>query len=458
MKKTKQLISMILLLTLLLSQSMYAEDTTVTGTAPDASADVQSTSTEQVMDIPSVWALWEVQMASVYGLGDAKTYSHYVDSAEADQLLAIEASIEKVFGVVDTDKIATGTQVTRGTVAKEFYDLIDAALKIDGEPTAEVATKYFADKGIIRGKGHGDLDLDQVCSTQELILIAKRVYDNLTYALDMDSKGCFWKVSDEDNTVYLLGSIHVTDGSVYPMSKNIMNSFVSADYLAVEANVLVNKPEDTAYIQQIMMLEGDQTLDKMLSKENYEKYARIVSSAGVTEAVYNKLKPWYATLLVQNLMMASANLQGSMGIDVYFLSAATGYKPIIEVESVREQIDMLNSFSDELQIGELVGVLEDTNNESVDSVNTMLQYWKTGNVDELAKMVNMEESTDPLVIEFNEKLLTTRNEGMLTDVEAMLKEDHSHIYFVVLGAAHMLNSDGIVQSLLDDGYTVEQVK
>lgn len=397
-------------------------------------------------------------MASVYGLGDAATYVHYVTDASATQLLAIEASFEKTFQVTDGRKVAVDAQITRGDVAKEMYDLIDEALKIEGEPTLAIASKYFVDNGIIRGKGNGDLALDQTCTTQELLLIAKRVYDNLVYALDKDSKGCFWKVSDGDNTVYLLGSIHVTDGRVYPMSKAIMNGFISSDYLAVEANVLVNKPEDTAYIQQIMMLEGDQTLDQLISKESYDKYVTLVTSVGVKEEVYNKVKPWYAAILAQAIQMSNANLQGGLGIDVYFLAASTGYKPIIEIESVREQMDMFNSFSNELQEGYLLSVLEDTNNESVDSVNQMLDYWKTGNVEELAKLLNTEDATDPLTQEFNDKLLTTRNKGMLTDITSMLKDDTSHDYFVVVGAAHMFNNDGIVQGLKDAGYTVELVQ
>ncbi len=452
MRKLKHSLSILLMLALFMNQIIYAEETDTGATAEGQEA-LTATAVE---DVPSLWATWEVQMANVYGLGDTGTYAHYKAEASVEQLLALEASFEKAFSFVDETKLEEDARITRGAVAKEFYDVIDRALDIDGEPTLDIAIKYLEDNKIIRGKGNNELALDDFCTTQELILIAKRVYDNLVYALDEDAKGCFWKVSDEDNTVYLLGSIHVSDGSIYPMSKNIMTGYVNSDYLVVEANVLVNKPEDTAYVQQLMMLEGDQTLDQLISEESYERYVELVSSLGVKEEIYNKVKPWYAAILAQTILMSQSNLQGGLGVDVYFLSASTGYKPIIELESVREQMDMFDSFSNELQEGYLNSVLADSDNQTADTVNQMLSYWKAGDIDNLEKILLEEDLADPLAKEFNEKLLTTRNANMLTKVEAMLKDDTSHDYFVVVGAAHMLADDGIVQGLRDAGYTVEQ--
>jgi len=449
MKRISQVMSLVLIISLLMSQLVLGEE------VQWESAPVP-TLISAPTDAPSPWAAWEVQMAGVYGLGNEMTYEGYQTEATALQLLAIEASFERTFKVNDVDKIDVDKAITRGDAVKELYDVISLVLNVEKEATLEVASEYFVANTIIRGRSEGNLALEENCTTQELIIFAKRAYDHTVYALGEDSKGCYWKVSDEDNTVYLLGSIHVTDGSAYPLSKVIMNDFVVADYLAVEANVLVLKPEDTAYIQQIVMLEGDVTLDQLISEENYAAYAEIVSAIGLTEEVYNKFKPWYAAILIQTLLMSEESLEGSMGIDVYFLAAATGWKPIIELESVKYQMDLFDSFSNELQESYLAGVLEgDT--ESIDAVKDMLAYWKDGNVDELAKMLVVDEDGDAVSAEFNEKLFTTRNANMLKQVQDMLIKDSENDYFVVVGAGHMVNETGIVQGLRDLGYEVELI-
>ncbi len=40
----------------------------------------------------------------------------------------------------------------------------------------------------------------------------------------------------------------------------------------------------------------------------------------------------------------------------------------------------------------------------------------------------------------------------------MLQEDTENDYFVIVGAGHMLNYNGIVELLIKAGFTVEQVK
>ena len=47
----------------------------------------------------------------------------------------------------------------------------------------------------------------------------------------------FWKVSDSNSSVWLLGSIHFADSSFYPLDSVIENAFVNAEELAVEIDV-----------------------------------------------------------------------------------------------------------------------------------------------------------------------------------------------------------------------------
>ena len=95
-----------------------------------------------------------------------------------------------------------------------------------------------------------------------------------------------------------------------------------------------------------------------LQPETYEAYEKAVSALGYFKPeVYNKFKPWYAALLLQNIQLSSASYVANLGVDFAFLAEASNKKPIVELEGTKFLLDMFNGFSKELQEQFLIGVL-----------------------------------------------------------------------------------------------------
>lgn len=447
MQFMRRLFSMLLTFVMIITLSIQ----TVSAEEPQA----------QQVELPSQWAYEDVQMASVYGLGMPDNYVGYSESAAISDLNNIKTSLSTYFSVKVADCKEEASSLTRKVIVNELYDIIENVLKANGKMNPEDNTlgtsiNFFIDNDLLQGKTIEDYALDDTCSKQELLIFAKRVYEYLAYELNLDSEGALWKVSDEDNTVYLLGSVHVADGSIYPLSRSILDAYEDAEVLAVEANILTIQ-EDVAYIQQKMFLEGETTIDQVVSEETYEAYVQAIQPLGVAPEMYNKLKPWYAAMLLQSVTMTNASYDQSLGIDVYFLTKAVNQKPIIELEGTRFQIDMFDSFSDALQEQYLLGVLEGEESETIDMVGAILESWKTGDVVELEELLFNTEATSEMNKEFNEKVWQTRNNNMVQKVLSMLTEDDENDYLVVVGAGHMLQDSGIIKQLINEGYTVEQV-
>jgi len=242
------------------------------------------------------------------------------------------------------------------------------------------------------------------------------------------------------------------------MSKAILEGFADAEFLFVEANTLVPNQEEAAYMQQKMMYTDGTTLDMVLSKEVYDKYAAVMQAAGMQPEVYNILKPWAAASVVLVVNMSTSSIEASMGIDVYFMNLAyMSAKPIIEIEGIKFQTDVFESFTPELQEMYLAGMLEG-GTESNETLLKMMQCWKAGDVETLEGIVFGQEAQTEIEKEFNEKLFDIRNANMVQKCREMLTNDTENDYFVVVGAGHMLNDNGIVEELIKLGYTVEQVK
>lgn len=414
---------------------------------------------------PSPWAGLEVYMSSVEDLGEATSYVNYTSPVQDAQLDVMESDFESRFNYSSADLAfdnEDGVDLTRGQVVKELYAVIQASLKGEYKNEEDSALNYFVENKLIYGNGQ-DYALDNICTVQEMILLAHRTYTHVVYGNEDESKGAFWKINDGDNTVYLLGSIHVSDGKLYPMQKEIMKGFVNSDALVVECNVASMTAEVQAQVQQIMMLSDGTKLEDHVSAETFEQFVALGAKAGLTRDMCNMYKPWAASNIVSSINMALSGKDSSRGVDMYLMNLASVFqKDIEELETVMLQMNMFDSFSNELQEMNLKASLANESNDEI--LDNMLQAWHEGDLEKLQTSLNNEnanasatEEEKALAAEFNQKLLTDRNPGMIEKVKEMLAESDKD-YFVVAGTLHMVGDDGIVKVLEDAGYTVERIK
>jgi uncharacterized protein YbaP (TraB family) len=347
--------------------------------------------------------------------------------------------------------------------------------------------EYFVSRGLIKGKQPGQYGLDEPCSRQELLVLVWRVYEFTAHETGNVSKGLLWKASDDDSSVYLLGSIHFADPSIYPLSGKILEAYDKADYLVVEADV-ANQAEGIKYMQTKMMYTGDDTLEKNIPKELYERFVEEVKPLNLAPEVYNKLKPWYAAMLIQGTQLLQGSISANIGIDNYFLSKAAGRKPIMEIEGIKFQVDMFDSLSNEMQAWYLESVLasatgrqqhaddnlqagddqqaaggqqqaEEEQSQTVVIFLEILDSWKKGDPGVIEKLLALDESaTDAKTQEFNHIFWTARNNNMFAKTMEYLSDPANKTYFIVVGAGHMGGDSGIITQLKESGVNVEQVK
>lgn len=458
---------------------------------------------------PSTWAMEGVQWSEAYGLVSGDMLGKYASKVTREELYALcvnlyekisETEIKPLEKSPFSDsrsqtvlkacaiKILSGTgkfepmkEASRLDMVSCILNAIKAAqpdfnlksdIKLSYTDTGKIpaksldVVKYAVSKELLKGRGNNTLDLYATCNRQELMVFAKKAYEFTMYELGRDSKGAFWKVSDEDSTVYLLGSIHLTKPSTYPLSKNILNAYEKSDALVVEVN-LSNQLEAAAYMQQKAMYTDDNTLDKNVSKEAFNRFVELVKPLGVPEETCKKLKPWYAALLVQNIQLAQGDYNANIGIDMFFMNKAVYKKDILEIEGIKFQVDLFDSFSKELQVQFLEGVLgltegasvsvEDSQKNQVDSIDAMTKCWKSGDMAELAKILLESEGSTEQDKEFNEKVFAARDSNMVQKVKGYLADPEKKTYFIVVGAGHMVGKTGIVPQL-EGVYKIEQIK
>jgi len=87
-----------------------------------------------------------------------------------------------------------------------------------------------------------------------------------------------------------------------------------------------------------------------------------------------------------------------------------------------------------------------------ESVGELARAWKTGDTGAIEKVVLSDLKSEP---QMYQRLLVDRNRAWLPKIEALFARPKPA--FVVVGAAHLVGTDGLITMLRAKGYIVTQL-
>ncbi|HZD96528.1 MAG TPA: TraB/GumN family protein, partial [Candidatus Sulfotelmatobacter sp.] len=129
-----------------------------------------------------------------------------------------------------------------------------------------------------------------------------------------------WKATSSAATLYLVGSIHVGDKSMYPLPAEVESAFAAAKILVVEINIKnIDHMKSMELIQKHGMYAGDDSLSKHLSKETSAALDDFCSKHHLPRAGVEQLRPWVVAVTIAALSWQEAGEDPSLGIDMHFL-------------------------------------------------------------------------------------------------------------------------------------------
>lgn len=259
----------------------------------------------------------------------------------------------------------------------------------------------------------------------------------------------------QSNKLYLFGSIHAADDTMYPLSDNIMKAYKDSDYLAVEFDLVTYMNDLSSQMRDILpfMYDNDKSIKDDISDELYKSTEEILKAAGLYSSLYDRYKPIIWQTLIENAVISDTGLDELKGIDMYFLNLAhEDEKEIIELESANYQYGILSGFDMAMQ----VYLLEESVNNYSDSLYNMkelYELYKKGNKDELEAFLFIEDEGNEYDQIYNDALITIRNQNMTKNLEEYFAQDKN--IFCTVGLAHIIGENGIADLLEKDGYKVE---
>lgn len=413
------------------------------------------------------WALNDLYEAEVSGILPLDWQQTLHNTVSPEQMLYIIRGIEEKLALAGLEKeveIVSHKGNTRQQVLDFYYQvLLQYSSQLD---LGKDMLDYMTNHKIVAGDKSGNINGEKPCTVQEATLFANRLIKDVYKQIDAGAKGYLWEVSNGKKKVYLLGTVHIADESLYPFNDEINDILQNVSKVAFEVDF--NDQKGQAYLLQKQMYTDSTTLQDHLPKEVYEEVVDVMGTLGLQASQVNKYKPWTIANAMPSLVMSKAQTQVNQAaasmipvIDSYmYTKSIINDKEIIELEGYAYQADLFDAMPMELQIENLKDSLHLAKGESVvanTSLDTM-QYWvdafKEGDIEGFIESYPKDEMLK-LDNQFTQLLFSKRDKGMTDQIVQYLNAPDTANYLVVVGAGHMIGETGIVESLKKLGYKVK---
>jgi uncharacterized protein YbaP (TraB family) len=267
-----------------------------------------------------------------------------------------------------------------------------------------------------------------------------------------DEKSLLWKVSKGSSSVYVLGSIHYLRSENYPLKKAILDAFETSKRLVLEIdlNATSGQAAQRLMLEKALFRDGT-SLPQNISAETYQLAAERATQLGIDMGIFNPMKPWFAAINLIAIKLKALGLDPRRGVDQYLAGEAKRRgKPISGLETLDFQIGLLDQLSkqnQEAMLRETVSEL-DLLDRNIDEI---VRSWADGDEAVLAKLLLAGMVDFP---EIHQKVIVERNRRWVPEIEKLLEQGSGAL--IVVGAAHLVGRDGVIEMLKTKGYSVEK--
>lgn len=265
------------------------------------------------------------------------------------------------------------------------------------------------------------------------------------------AKGFFWAVERDGRTSWLVGSLHVLTRDAYPLPAPMEQAFDRSTTLVEEADVDdIASPGLMAAVATRGLIMNGPTLDTLLGPDLFKQLVTRLTAVGLPGEMARMMRPWMAQITLAAGEIQRAGLDPEFGIDVHFRRRAEERKiPLRPLETAAEQIEYLASLPDAVQLAGLRDTIVNGDQE-LKQVQAIVAAWRSGDAAAIERQLVDSMKDAP---EYYDALVVQRNRRWLPKIEPCLAAGNC---FIVVGAAHMVGSDGLVSLLRARGYRVTQ--
>lgn len=262
-----------------------------------------------------------------------------------------------------------------------------------------------------------------------------------------------WKLSDEDTTVYLLGTFHLLPEGTEWRTDTINTALAASDEIYFEIEDDLRDPSAIMPLIQSMAIDPSQpSLAERIGEENAAKVVELLDGSGIPAQALNVMENWFIGLTLSSVMATKFGYSPEAGVEIMLREDVDARDlPVKGLETAQEQLGHLDGMSEEAQRTFLIESLQDVE-EMRTLLDGMRDSWVRGDTDGIAATFN---EGAPIGSEVRQALLTNRNADWTGDIVERMGQPGT--VFVAVGAGHLVGDDSVINMLAEKGYVATRI-
>lgn len=262
-----------------------------------------------------------------------------------------------------------------------------------------------------------------------------------------------WKVTNDQHSLYIGGTIHVLTPKDYPLAKEYDLAYQASDKVIFETNMeVVSSPAFGQKMMDQMMYSDGTTINKVLQTDTYNALAIHLSSRQIPMQALASHKP---NLLAISLTFIELQAMGytSEGVDMFFANMAkTQAKEQGWLETPDEQLAFIAKLGGDDPNAMIEYTLKEIK-KMPEMFAKLHATWLAGDMQGMADVgITPFKADYPIIYQ---DLLVTRNNNWLPKIVNMLNDQPTE--FILVGALHLSGPDSVLAKLKAKGYKIEKL-
>lgn len=276
-------------------------------------------------------------------------------------------------------------------------------------------------------------------------------------------EGNHWRAEKEGKVIHLVGTMHLGDARMDAPLARLTPLVQNAGMLLLEMTRTEETQLQKALAEDPTMLTlTGPTLPEMLPEEAWQTLANAAKDRGIPDFMAAKFQPWYLSMMLATPPCAMAQVQGKSGLDMKLQDVAREAQvPTRALEPFDTVFRLFNAEPIEDQLEMLRTGLLDTDTAEDQFATLFDAYFDESHADTwvISRLIarralpEAPEEVDAMMEETEAQLLTARNEAWIPVLMQASAETDAPVV-AAFGAAHLSGTDGILNLLADEGYTL----
>jgi len=270
--------------------------------------------------------------------------------------------------------------------------------------------------------------------------------------LENTNKHCLWSIETANNTIFLLGSLHISPAEIYPLSEVIERAYDKCSKVIFEADIeAVHDPSFQTKIMTLGVYHQGDNLEDNVSAQTFDLLKKRADDAGIPIQELSRLKPWLCALSITSIELLKLGFNPANGIDIYFYDKAKkDGKEMLAFETAEFQLSLMTQMTRKQEEMMLRQTLKDLEVIEKDAAN-LINYWKNGDAKKLDSLITESLKDFP---ELYDRWFLSRNKKWLSEIKKLIGKNEN--IFIVVGAGHLVGLYGLVELLKKQNYKIRQ--